>query len=235
MKNSFLKSLMAMGLVLGVVGCGSGSSVSEEGENPPLPSATLEDLKDSITYMYNEESLAYDVYLNINKELVAKQDINVSTLHKIATTSEINHIKQVDDLAFAYDLNMSTYDPTLKPYTTEGVGDGKYSVPHVQVLYDLLYAKGIKSKKDALEVGCMVEVVDIDDLDRYIDMATELNATDALDAFHILIDGSYNHYWAFDSALMKENNSIDEMDGCCSVADEFGLGLDFCQQDYPKK
>jgi hypothetical protein len=157
-KNNVLKSLMVMGTVLTVIGCGGGSSLNTKEEIlPEEPLSILsQDLKDAITYMYNEEGLAHDVYLNINNELIAKNDINVTQLYNIVTSSEIKHIQWVDELAIKYDLNMTTYDPTLEPYSKEGIGDGNYSVNHIQDLYDLVYTKGIKSKKDALEVGCMV-------------------------------------------------------------------------------
>ncbi|MBT8347874.1 MAG: DUF2202 domain-containing protein [Sulfurovum sp.] len=233
MKNSLLKSLMLMGAVLAVVGCGSGSSstggVEEEVVSDERLSTLSQDLKDAITYMYNEEGLAYDVYMNIYKVQ------SVNTLQSIAVNSETKHIEWVNELAKKYDLNITSYDPTLEPYDIEGIGDGKYSVQHIQDLYDLLYAKGIKSEKDALEVGCMVEVVDVIDLEEYIALAEESNASDVLTVFNQLIEGSYVHYWSFDDALMRMNDPSDPDAGCCSVVDEFSLGLDFCQPDYPKK
>lgn len=221
-----------MGTVLIMVGCGGGSSTSGVAEEV-LPNESLstlsQDLKDAITYMYNEEGLAYDVYMNIYKVQA------VNTLQSIAVNSETKHIEWVDELARKYDLNMTTYNPTLESYGTEDIGDGTYSVQHIQDLYDLLYAKGIKSEKDALEVGCMVEVVDVKDLEEYRALAEESNATDVLQTFNQLIEGSYAHYWSFDAALMRMNDPNDPNAGCCSVTDEFGLGLDFCQPDYPKK
>jgi len=237
MKRNLVKSLWVVSTVFSVVGCGGGSSSNIKEEILPAePLSTLsQDLKDAITYMYNEEGLAHDVYLDINNELIAKDDINVTQLYKIATNSENKHIEWVDELAIKYDLNMTTYDPTLEPYSKEGIGDGNYSVNHIQDLYDLLYKKGIKSKKDALEVGCMVEVVDVKDLEEYIALAVASNATDVLKIFNQLIEGSYVHYWSFDTALMNMNDPDDPNSGCCSVADEFDLGLDFCQPNYPKK
>ena len=249
MKSGLIKSLMMIGAVLTVVGCGSGSDSTIGGGNGngdgagngdgptselpqnvqdaiAVPKSTLtQDLKDSITYMYNEEGLAYDVYMNIYKIQAVQQ------LQKIAENAEIKHIDAVNKLAIKYDLNMTTYDPTLEPYSKEGISDGKYSVQHIQNLYDALYPKGIKSKKDALEVGCMVEVVDIVDLEHYIALAGESNASDVLEVFDFLITGSYTHYWSFHDGLV--NMGIAE--GCCQVTDEFNLGLEFCQPDYPQK
>jgi hypothetical protein len=70
----------------------------------------------------------------------------------------------------------------------------------------------------------MVEVVDVNDLDEYITLAEEANATDIIDAFNVLRDGSYSHYWAFDKGL----KNIGVTEGCCS------LGTDYCKPDYPQ-
>ena len=177
-------------------------------------------VKDSLTYMYSEEGLAHDVYLAIYDEQPANQ------LQNIATRSEVNHIAAVDALAVKYDLNMTQYPDTDIPYDISGIGNGQYPVEHIQELYDVLYAKGIQSRQDALEVGCMVEVVDIVDLDRYITEATESNAPDVLSVFTYLRDGSYNHYRAFDKGLKNMGIS----DGCCAVSDYDGLS--FCHPEY---
>jgi len=87
---------------------------------------------------------------------------------------------------------------------------GVYDIQAIQDLYDALYALGQNSQEDALKVGCMVEVTDIDDLDKYITQAQESNATDIEAAFNTLRNGSYNHYWAFDKAL----KNIGVTNGC---------------------
>ena len=179
-----------------------------------------QELKDSITYMYNEEKLAREIYMNLYKKYPLKQ------LYNISTKSEIKHEKAVNDLAIKYDLNITLYPDTDIPYdqkSLEEYGDGKYAVVEIQELYDMLYDKGIQSEKDALEVGCMVEVTDINDLNRYIAQALESNADDVLEVFNFLRDGSYRHYWAFDKGL--KNIGVD--DGCCS------LGTDYCHPEYP--
>lgn len=233
MKNNFLnflKSVLIMGVVLMIGGCGSGSStasVVEEVTSEGSLSILSQELKDSITYMYNEEGLAYDVYLHIYNELNTSDGIIVSQLYNIATKSETKHIEEVNNLAIKYDLNMTQYPDTDVPYSTEGIGDGNYSVEPIQDLYTLLYDKGINSRRDALEVGCMVEVVDIDDLDEYIELAEESNASDVLAAFNILISGSYKHYWTFHDALVD----MGVADGCCQMAKD--LGHETCPA-YPR-
>jgi len=184
-------------------------------------STLTQELKDSITYMYNEEKLAKDVYLNVYEMQKVEQ------LYNIATKSEIKHEEAVEQLAVKYDLNITLYPDTQKPYdkkSLDSYGSGQYPVVAIQELYDMLYDKGIQSSKDALEVGCMVEVTDIDDLDKYILQATQSNASDALEVFDFLREGSYKHYWAFDKGLKDMGIS----NGCCS------LGENYCHLEYPQ-
>ncbi len=237
MKSSYMKKFMLVMAVLGLVGCGSsGNSNGGEGEGDKgatlvadavnAPSSTLtQALKDSITYMYSEEGLAHDVYMNIYKIQAVEQ------LQNIATNSETKHIDAVNQIAIKYDLNITKYPDTDRPYSTDDLeryGSGEYPVEPIQELYNLLYDKGIQSSKDALEVGCMVEVVDIDDLDAYIKLAEESNADDVRTVFDFLREGSYTHYWAFDAGL--KNMGVAE--GCCSL--EPALGHNFCHPEYPQ-
>ncbi len=184
-------------------------------------SALTQELKDSITYMYNEEKLAKEVYLNVYEMQKVKQ------LYNIATKSETKHEEAVEQLAIKYDLNITLYPDTKAPYDKKSIdsyGSGKYSVEAIQELYDMLYDKGIQSTKDALEVGCLVEVTDIDDLDKYMSQARASNALDVLEVFNFLREGSYRHYWAFDKGLKNMNIST----GCCS------LGDNYCHPEYPQ-
>ena len=214
----FLVSGMLAVAALSMVGCGSDAS-TDPVDTTVLSSELSQELKDSITYMYNEEGLAHDVYLAIYKIQPVNQ------LQNIANNSETKHIEAVNALAIKYDLNMTQYPDTDVPYSIEGVSPGHYTVEKIQELYDALYDKGIQSEQDALEVGCMVEVVDINDLDIYIAQAKASNAQDVLDVFNVLITGSYKHYWTFDEGLIKKG--IDT--GCCS------LGTEYCHPEYPTK
>ena len=243
MRKKMLLSAMAVTAALWISGCSSDDVVDpvvediqkEEIQKEEIPdkigdtpkSELSQELKDAITYMYSEEGLAHDVYLNIYKI-----QSTVNQLENIATNSETKHIAAVNELAIKYDLNITKYPDTEAPYSTDDLdryGSGEYPVEPIQELYNLLYDKGIQSKKDALEVGCMVEVVDIDDLDEFIAYATRDNATDILETFNFLRNGSYTHYWAFDKGL--KNMGIAE--GCCSIPD--ALGHHFCHPEYPQK
>ena len=75
--------------------------------------------------------------------------------------------------------------------------------------------KGAISERDALEVGCMIEVTDINDLNIRIEQTQEVDAPDVLTVFNYLRDGSYSHYWSFNGALQ----TIGIEDGCCILGD----------------
>jgi len=192
-------------------------------------SILTQDLKDAIAYMGNEERLAYDIYMNLYDYHNENNSIQIMQLQNIAQNSEKTHVGIVQTLVQKYDLgadDLSNVETAVADNSVafEDMPRGEYDIPAIQELYDLLYDKGIASKQAALEVGCMVEVVDIDDLDEYIELAEESNATDVIDAFTILRDGSYKHYWAFDKGLKNMNVT----EGCCS------LGQEYCHPEYPQ-
>ena len=169
-------------------------------------SANNRAIQQSLAYMYDEERLAKEVYLAIYNRQPVQQ------LSKIASKAEGRHIDAVQKLAQRYGV------PT--PYQQAG----RYQNSHIQSLYNELYAKGIRSKKDALEVGCMVEVIDVDDLNNYMNEAQRVNAQDVLQTYTFLRKGSYNHYWAFDRGLKQMGVTT----GCCS------LGEKYCHPEYPQ-
>jgi len=235
MKIEIFKRVVLSLAVIVFIGCGSDGGNGNKGNggnSSELPSSVLDalsapksdltqDLQDSITYMYSEEKLAREVYLNVYEKQPQKQ------LQNIATKSEIKHEDAVNRLAMKYDLNTTIYPDTPTPYdgaSLESFGSGKFPVVEIQELYNLLYDKGVVSAQDALEMGCMVEVTDIDDLNNYLDEAKASNANDVVTVFDYLRKGSYNHYWAFDKGLKNMGVS----DGCCS------LGTNFCHPEYPQ-
>ncbi len=184
-------------------------------------STLTQDVIDGLKYMGDEERLAYDVY---NKLYSVWGTSTVSVLNNIATKAEIKHIQTVQALIQKYDIE----DTELYDTDIADIPAGTYEISSIQALYDALVEKGEKSEQDALEVGCMVEVTDINDLDKYIQDAIDSNASDVVDALSSLRDGSYNHYWSFDQALKNMGVS----DGCCSL----GVidGVDYCHNEYPQ-
>jgi len=216
-----------------VVGCG-GSSGGNGGkgfdlDNYEKTENLAQDVKDSLAYMGNEERLAYDVYMNLY-DYYQKSGVEIKQFYNISTRSEVKHIATVQDLVKRYDLKVGDFTNVDKDVVESNnmspvnMPSGVYDVPKIQELYNTLYAMGQESKEDALKVGCMVEVTDINDLNDYIKEAKEANAQDVQAAFDFLRNGSYNHYWAFDRGL----KSMGVSDGCCS------LGNDYCHSEYPK-
>jgi len=199
-------------------------------ENLPLSSLT-QDLKDAIAYMGNEERLAHDVYLNLYTYLSAN-GTDIFQLQNIAQ-SETQHVQTVQAIVQKYGLTEENLTNVSNPVASSSVSvdalpSGQYDIPAIQNLYDALYAKGITSGQDALEVGCMVEVTDINDLNEKIALAQASSAADVETAFTALRDASYNHYWAFDKGL--QNMGV--TDGCCSLGTV--AGVDYCHAEYPQ-
>ncbi len=165
-----------------------------------------QELKDSLSHMGNEERLAYDLYTNLYSYHKEKGE-EIKQFYNISHNAEVKHIKTVQDLVKRYDLSVSDFTNVNESIVNENdlsashIVSGVYDIQKIQDLYDSLYALGTTSKVDALKAGCMVEVTDVNDLDKYITQAEESNATDIVEAFEVLRKGSYNHYWAFDKAL----------------------------------
>jgi hypothetical protein len=214
-KKVILSTLLSTFILTGCMANGNGYSQNNQREynrqsnntNMNQSTTVSNQIKNSLAYMYDEERLAKEIYLAIYEKQPVQQ------LSKIASKAEGRHIDAVKDLAQRYGV--------ATPYQQAG----QYATAHIQSLYNQLYAKGIRSQKDALEVGCMVEVIDVDDLNNYIDEAQRANAQDVLQTYNFLRKGSYNHYWAFDKGLQQ----IGVSDGCCS------LGQKYCHPEYPKK
>jgi len=182
--------------------------------------ALNDEQKYALAYMWHEEKLAYEIYLALNTLHPNKQFVN------IATKSEIKHIALVQNLVEWYDLNITNIPDYTINYSAQELATmpaGIYAIDEIQSLYNTLYARGISSKQAALEVGCMVEVTDVNDLD--LDIALAGTNAALVDTFNILRSGSYNHYWAFDKGL----KNLGITDGCCS------LGTTYCKPDYPRK
>jgi len=206
-----LKSVLLSMSVLIFLACSSSSS--EENSNTiDLDEYKTSELnstqKYALAYMWNEEKLAHDLYLDLYDLFF------VETFSNIANRSESKHIMLVEDLIQKYDINITNLQDYTIKYSQEELRRlerGVFAVDEIQDLYNTLYTIGDDSLVDALKVGCMVEVTDVDDLDKYIINAAE--AKDLVDTFKILRLGSYNHYWAFDNALKKQGIS----QGCCSI------------------
>jgi hypothetical protein len=136
---------------------------------------------ESIAFMAEEEKLARDVYLTLGDMWDARIFTNIAGAEQM-------HMDAVLDLAVAGNLE----DP---------VGDnpiGVFNDVELQALYDDLVAQGAGSYEAALEVGALVEEVDIEDLVAYLegDVSPEVAAV-----YEHLLSGSENHLRAFAGQL----------------------------------
>ncbi len=189
----------------------------------PYPISELKDQQRyTLAYMWNEEKLAKDIYLALNEVYPSQQFYN------IATRSETKHQEMVENLIKRYDINITNLGDFSINYSKEELEKlpaGTFSLDIIQSLYNTLYEKGIQSKVDALQVGCMVEVTDVNDLNEDIEIAKEVNAIDLVAVFESLRAGSYNHYWVFDKAL--KTDGVEQ--GCASAGKDYAKTED----EYP--
>ena len=209
---------------------GEGSKGSFDINQYPVTQNLTQELKDALAYMGNEERLAYDVYMTLYNYHEETNNDEIKQFKNIATRSEIKHVGIVQDLVRRYNLGADDVTNVETPVADNGVSFeempmGKYDVAEIQELYDALYEHGIEDRQKALEVGCMVEVTDVDDLDKYITYAEEANATDILEGFKVLRSGSYNHYWAFDKGL--KNMGVEA--GCGILGEKYAKTA----EEYP--
>jgi hypothetical protein len=151
------------------------------------PSDQLVDLTESdiagLLWMREEEQLAHDVYTALGTEWGLRIFENIAA-------SETTHIELVAALLDRADID----DPMA------GAPAGTFTIPEMQQLYDELVADGRTSLIDALEVGALIEEIDIADLRAQATDIADIQAT-----YDQLERGSRNHLRAFTSQLETRN------------------------------
>ncbi len=146
----------------------------------------------SLLFVREEEKLARDVYLGLDKiwGLNIKIFINISK-------AEQSHTDSVKALLSRYNLT----DPVTK---SEDANLGIFQNQELQNLYDSLMTKGEKSIVDALQVGATVEDYDIFDIEEHM---KNIDNLDILAVFDNLVKGSENHLRSFSKSLTDNNAS----------------------------
>ncbi len=216
--KSLITMLVLALTVIFMVSCGDDSNT----DNDELNTGLTQEQKYALAYMWHEEKLAYDIYTVLDANTPSQQ------LKNIASRSETKHMEMVQDLVEKYNLDITNATDIETGYSEEVLESmpiGEYKIAKIQDLYNALYDKGSKSLQDALEVACMVEVTDIDDLDKFLEDSKGID--DLTETFTNLRNGSYNHYWAFDKAL----KDLGVEDGCCSLGEI--NGVNYCHAEYP--
>lgn len=138
---------------------------------------------EGILFMREEEKMAHDVYTSFFTTW------NLSIFDKIAQ-SELRHTNKMLDLINYYGLT----DPAV---ATPGV----FSNQDLQSLYDTLIAQGAVSAEAALQIGALIEEVDILDLKELLLDTTNVNLNHV---YGRLMRASEHHLKAFAKVL---NNS----------------------------
>ncbi len=157
----------------------------QEAQPVPRGSGNLTDQeKDDLLFMREEEKLARDMY----NFLAGKWELAI--FERIAL-SEQRHMDALGGLIDKH--KMTDIDPVLiQP------APGLFVNEKIQALYDELEAKGVLSETDALEVGVMVEEIDIEDLEHFL---CRVDNQDLINVYQNILDGSYRHLESFESML----------------------------------
>jgi len=134
--------------------------------------------RDGILYMREEEKLARDVYLHLYDVWRLRVFDNISV-------SEQTHTDAMLLLIERYQL----------PDPASDKDQGVFENATLQQLHDDLVTDGNASLIDALEVGALIEEVDIIDIQRYIDEVED--NSDIVMVYENLMKGSRNHLRAF--------------------------------------
>lgn len=151
-------------------------------KEPDTGSATTDSTETQLLYLIEEEKLAHDVYTVLYDKYGARVFGNI-------LQSENTHQERV--LSLLEQRNIA--DPRKDAV-------GKFTDPDLQKLYDDLIAKGMKSEKDAYEVGVTIEEVDIADITKQLETASDV---DVIQTLEDLRRGSENHLRAFNRQLNR--------------------------------
>ncbi len=141
--------------------------------------------EDGIILMREEEKLARDVYLELYDTW------GIETFNNIAS-SEQQHMSSVGRIIDRYGIK--------DPITANEIG--LFTDPHLAELYEDLIEKGSLSALDALEVGIMIEELDISDLQNL--MVDDL-PDDIMRTYSNLLRGSERHLDSFESQIERSS------------------------------
>ena len=156
-------------------GCGGGGTGG--GGTVALTQQQAQDL----IYLREVEKLARDVYLTM-------YDTWGATIFSHISASEQRHTDAIKGLLDKYGL----------PDPVGHNGVGVFTSLALQDLYDDLIAQGLLSLENAVEVGIIIEVLDIDDIEGMLPVFTQ---QDVVNVLTNLLAGSQHHLAAFTNAL----------------------------------
>lgn len=139
-----------------------------------LQTVLTQEQQDVLSYMWNEEKMARDVYRALYRQW------GVTIFDTIAKSEQL-HMDMVASLSARYGMTL--------PTDQEGV----FSLSEIQSLYATLISQGTRTSQDALRVGQIIEQTDIADLDARLALGTQ----DMQTMFIQLKEASLRHLSAF--------------------------------------
>jgi hypothetical protein len=184
----------------------------------PLPELS-EAEQTTLLFMREEEKMARDVYITLYEVWQTPVFVNISK-------AEQQHMDQIKLLLDNYDLP----DPALEE-------SGVFTNADIQGLYDSLVERGKSSQIEALQVGALIEEVDIADLQKALS-ETENPVLETV--YTNLMNGSYNHLRSFarnieylDYAYQAQHLSQEEVDDILNPAVvSRGIGLNAANPQF---
>jgi hypothetical protein len=135
-----------------------------------------------LLFSREEEKLARDVYQALAEKWPLRIFRNIGA-------AENRHFDAIGSMIARYELS----DPAL-------ADAGAFSDPELQTMYDELVTRGLRSLRDAFEVGVDIEEKDIEDLDEAM---SATDNKDILAVYENLLGGSLNHLSAFKRQLVS--------------------------------
>lgn len=155
-------------------------------DNYPIEELNQEEI-DGLLLMREEEKLARDVYLEL-------YDISGQQIFSNIAQSEATHTNAIKSLLEKYDIE----DPMVTD--ERGVFENK----DLQSLYDQLVEQGSVSLLEALNVGAIVEDLDIKDLK---ELNENCDNQDVTAVYNNLEKGSRNHLRSFTDLIVRNGGS----------------------------
>lgn len=149
-----------------------------------------EEQKDTLFFIFQEEKVARDVYITLGEMYT-----NESTFANIQI-SEQEHILSAQVLCERYGIDTSNVN-----LSQEDDFVGQFELHEMQELYNQCIELGQVSLLEALKVGRLIEVTDIDDLEK----AAEGMPCDVVQVYENLKNGSLNHLDAFEKAIASQS------------------------------
>ncbi len=141
------------------------------------PGALTPAEQDDLLLMREEEKIARDVYVRLNERWGLQPFANISG-------SEQAHM----------DMMLALLEHFGLPDPVQNLGAGEFHAPALRQLHDEFLEKGLRSREDAVQVGLLIEELDIADLQKAKSRAEkpEIRAV-----YEELERGSRNHMRAF--------------------------------------